>query len=198
MKLSEIHINPSNPRIIKDERFKKLVKSISEFPKMMDGVEYRILKNYDGYLFASDGRIISFKKSVREIKGSPDKDGYLKITLVDNDGNFRYFRKHRLIAMAFFGENVLQINHKDLDKTNCAVSNIEYTTLQENQCHWRLNEGFNVGVCWDKKSKKWRAYLQHNKTWENLGFYDKKEDAKQAYLNRLNELKIINKYAESN
>ena len=36
MKLSEIHINPNNPRIIKDDRFKKLVKSISEFPKMME------------------------------------------------------------------------------------------------------------------------------------------------------------------
>jgi hypothetical protein len=36
MKLSELHINPDNPRICKDERFKKLVKSISEFPKMME------------------------------------------------------------------------------------------------------------------------------------------------------------------
>jgi hypothetical protein len=36
MKISEIHINPQNPRIIKDDRFKKLVKSISEFPKMME------------------------------------------------------------------------------------------------------------------------------------------------------------------
>jgi len=36
MKLSEIHTNPSNPRLIKDDRFKKLVKSISEFPKMME------------------------------------------------------------------------------------------------------------------------------------------------------------------
>jgi len=36
MKLSDIHINPANPRIIKDDRFKKLVKSISEFPKMME------------------------------------------------------------------------------------------------------------------------------------------------------------------
>ena len=36
VKLSDIHTNPSNPRIIKDDRFKKLVKSISEFPKMMD------------------------------------------------------------------------------------------------------------------------------------------------------------------
>ena len=36
MNLSDIHINPANPRIIKDDRFKKLVKSISEFPKMME------------------------------------------------------------------------------------------------------------------------------------------------------------------
>ena len=35
MNLSEIHINPNNPRLIKDDRFKKLVKSIEEFPKMM-------------------------------------------------------------------------------------------------------------------------------------------------------------------
>jgi len=35
MKLSDIKINPSNPRILKDDKFKKLVKSIEEFPKMM-------------------------------------------------------------------------------------------------------------------------------------------------------------------
>lgn len=35
MKISKIKANPNNPRIIKDEKFNKLVKSISEFPKMM-------------------------------------------------------------------------------------------------------------------------------------------------------------------
>jgi DNA modification methylase len=35
MKLSKIKPNPSNPRIIKDDKFKKLVKSINDFPKMM-------------------------------------------------------------------------------------------------------------------------------------------------------------------
>jgi hypothetical protein len=35
MKLSKLKGNPNNPRIIKDDKFKKLVKSISEFPKMM-------------------------------------------------------------------------------------------------------------------------------------------------------------------
>lgn len=35
MKLSEIHINPDNPRFIKDAKFHKLVNSINEFPKML-------------------------------------------------------------------------------------------------------------------------------------------------------------------
>ena len=35
MKLTDIKPNPNNPRIIKDANFKKLVKSIEEFPKMM-------------------------------------------------------------------------------------------------------------------------------------------------------------------
>ena len=34
--IAEIKLNPKNPRIIKDEKFKKLVKSISEFPQMLE------------------------------------------------------------------------------------------------------------------------------------------------------------------
>jgi hypothetical protein len=36
LKLSEIKSNPNNPRIIKDDKFRKLVKSIQEFPKMLE------------------------------------------------------------------------------------------------------------------------------------------------------------------
>lgn len=32
---SELKINPNNPRLIKDEKFKKLVKSIEDFPEMI-------------------------------------------------------------------------------------------------------------------------------------------------------------------
>jgi DNA modification methylase len=35
-KISEIKLNPNNPRLIKDDKFKKLVKSIKEFPEMLD------------------------------------------------------------------------------------------------------------------------------------------------------------------
>jgi len=36
VKISEIKPNPKNPRLIKDEKFKKLVKSIIEFPQMLE------------------------------------------------------------------------------------------------------------------------------------------------------------------
>lgn len=36
IKLADILPNPKNPRIIKDDKFKKLVKSIKDFPKMME------------------------------------------------------------------------------------------------------------------------------------------------------------------
>jgi ParB-like chromosome segregation protein Spo0J len=36
VKLSEVKSNPNNPRIIKDDKFSKLVKSINEFPKMLE------------------------------------------------------------------------------------------------------------------------------------------------------------------
>jgi hypothetical protein len=34
--IKKIKVNPSNPRLIKDENFKKLVQSIQEFPEMLD------------------------------------------------------------------------------------------------------------------------------------------------------------------
>jgi hypothetical protein len=36
VKLSEVKINPNNPRLIKDDNFKKLVQSIKDFPEMLN------------------------------------------------------------------------------------------------------------------------------------------------------------------
>jgi len=36
VKISDIKINPNNPRLIKDDKFKKLVQSIKDFPEMLD------------------------------------------------------------------------------------------------------------------------------------------------------------------
>jgi len=34
--IKDIKLNPKNPRVIKDEKFKKLVKSVQDFPEMLE------------------------------------------------------------------------------------------------------------------------------------------------------------------
>ncbi len=36
VKISEVKANPNNPRVIKDDKFAKLVQSIKDFPKMLE------------------------------------------------------------------------------------------------------------------------------------------------------------------
>lgn len=72
MKLSEIYSNPDNPRLIKDDRFKKLVKSISEFPKMM---ELRpIVVDSDGLILGGNMRF----KALQELKYKDIPDSWVK------------------------------------------------------------------------------------------------------------------------
>ena len=154
------------------------------------------IKNYSRYAFTDCGKVIAlYKKGRKEIVGAKDKNGYLKITLVGDDNKITYYRKHRLIAWAFFGKSNMQVNHIDGNILNNNINNLEYVTSMENQSHRRKRSGFHVGVCWAKKENKWRAYIQHNKKWKHLGFYTEFDDAKNAYLNGLKDLGIINKYA---
>lgn len=46
MKLSDIKPNPKNPRILKDEKFKKLVQSLKEFPEMTEVREIVVNKDH--------------------------------------------------------------------------------------------------------------------------------------------------------
>jgi len=60
MKLSEIKANPNNPRVIKDDKFKKLVKSIEEFPKMM--ALRPMVINSDGIVLGGNMRLKALKE----------------------------------------------------------------------------------------------------------------------------------------
>jgi len=54
MKLSEIRENPKNPRLIKDENFQKLVRSIQEFPEMLEARP--IVVNPEGIIIGGNMR----------------------------------------------------------------------------------------------------------------------------------------------
>lgn len=57
MRLSNIKPNPQNPRLIKDERFKKLVKSIQDFPEMMAKRPMVCVTDVDGKLYPLGGNM---------------------------------------------------------------------------------------------------------------------------------------------
>ena len=60
IKINTIKSNPNNPRVIKDEKFEKLKKSISEFPKMM---ELRpMVINQDNIVLAGNMRLKALKE----------------------------------------------------------------------------------------------------------------------------------------
>lgn len=46
LKISELKQNPNNPRIIKDDKFKKLVQSIKDFPEMLEAREIVVNKDH--------------------------------------------------------------------------------------------------------------------------------------------------------
>lgn len=61
LKISEIKNNPNNPRLIKDDKFKKLVTSIREFPEMLDTRE--IVVNQDMVILGGNMRFRAAKEA---------------------------------------------------------------------------------------------------------------------------------------
>lgn len=57
MEIKRLKLNPSNPRIIKDDKFKKLVKSIQDFPEMMGKRPIVCVTDADGLLYPLGGNM---------------------------------------------------------------------------------------------------------------------------------------------
>lgn len=71
------------------------------------------------------------------------KMGYIKVTLCQN-GIKKSYSVHVLVARTFIDnpENKPVVNHKDFNKDNNCVDNLEWVTYSENSRHWVNNSGF--------------------------------------------------------
>jgi hypothetical protein len=110
----------------------------------MSGIE---IAKVDGFplFIARDGRVLKAVDG-KELKPSPDRHGYPRVYAVDNNGKRRGLYVHRLLATAFIpNPGKPHVNHKDGNKGNFALENLEWCTHGENMAHAK-----NTGL-WTKE-----------------------------------------------
>ena len=125
------------------------------------------IQNFPNYRINKKGQVFSnfkYKTNIpcdtwRELKPVLDKKvGYFLVTLV-NQGKKSNKHLHRLLATHFIQNplNKKHVNHIDGNKQNNDLSNLEWTTPQENSQH-----AVNIGLCDERRKKQETAILQYD------------------------------------
>lgn len=87
---------------------------------------WKPIEKFEKYLISNLGRVYSTKRN-QFIKGTPDKKGYIRVRFYEKGKNYTC-KVHRLVAQAFISnpDNLPQVNHKDENKANNCVNNLEW------------------------------------------------------------------------
>ncbi len=161
------------------------------------------VKGYDGlYEVSNMGRVRSLD-FVIQAKGTSKKRQWRGCVLKQGINTAGYYvvslhlrgksstrQVHQLVAIGFLnhqiGGRALIVNHIDGEKLNNRVDNLEIVTYRQNNstCFRKNTEKYTskyVGVCLDKKSKKWIASIMINKKIKYLGSFKEEIEASKAY-----------------
>lgn len=108
------------------------------------------------------------------------KDGYLMIMV-----SGKTYAGHRLAWFLFHKSwPAAWIDHADGNRSNNRIDNLRPATVNENARNAGIrsdNTSSIKGVCWHKRSSKWRAQIYVNGKAKSLGAFDIKDDAAEAY-----------------
>lgn len=100
--------------------------------------EWREIDGFPNYMVSNTGEIksLNYNKTGKEKVLIPHKlsNGYLGINLYDNDKKSCYLLIHRLVAQAFLPNpnGCRIINHKDENRSNNSVNNLEWCSHKYN------------------------------------------------------------------
>ena len=134
---------------------------------MENWVNIEDFKNYE-VSNLGNVRSLNYRNTANTALLSPgvDSDGYLIVVLRKDNKSFTK-KVHRLVSSAFIGDLVddMTVNHKDGDKQNNRVENLEIVTLKAN-----IQHAFSVLKRESSKSMKGRFGSQHNKSKAVLQF----------------------------
>lgn len=112
----------------------------------LDGEEWRDIVGFEGsYIVSSYGRIISLSSPItagklhytrkpKLLNLTHDTNGYISVGLSIGKNKSKRMKVHRIVAQAFLPnpKNLPIINHKDENKTNNRVDNLEWCTTAYN------------------------------------------------------------------
>lgn len=174
------------------------------YPKLNHNVmRYEDVKGYEGLYYVTEtGEVYAYTRLMmssankawlvleHKIKQAK-KNGYLMVTLYKM-GKAKMHYVHRIVADAFIGntKNLPMVNHKDLDRANNNVGNLEYCTARYNNAYSVLAKTHSskyLGVTWDKSRKKWTAQYQVGKKKIFLGRFNTQEEAHEKYEQAMGE-----------
>ena len=123
------------------------------------------VKGYEGlYEVSNLGRVRTLKRATTSgvVLKQAVKHGYMHVCL-SKDGKPSTKRVHRLVAEAFIANPMDKpvVNHIDGDKTNNAVSNLEWATNSENELHSFRVLGKKPNRPWKGKPRKFARRLSY-------------------------------------
>lgn len=148
----------------------------------MDKEIWKDIPNYEGiYQVSNLGNV---KNKTKNRKLHLRKDGYLDIPLCKN-GKTKYYLVHRLVAMAFINNpnNYKEVNHKDENKQNNNVNNLEWCDRLYNI---KYGNGYITRA--EKRKRKIRQYDKNYnfiKQWDSVNEVSKILNIKAPHITRV-------------
>lgn len=113
---------------------------------------WKSIVGYEGLYEVSDqGRVRSLNwhrgNQVRVLRPGKNPHGYLQV-LLSKDGRQKSFYVHRLVAIAFIPnpQSFSEVNHKDENKENNAVQNIEWCDRSYNINYGKRNQKVSKAI----------------------------------------------------
>jgi len=97
---------------------------------------WKVIENLEGYMISNFGRVKSLKKNIM-LTPSMNNWGYLRVKLSQDGKRYRLLI-HRLVLKSFKPNedlNKTECNHKDGNKENNYVENLEWCTRSDNMKH---------------------------------------------------------------
>lgn len=143
------------------------------------------IPGFSQYQISNKGRLKSFKSRPQNglvLSNINATGGYLSVVLRRKEGD-RYTRIHRLVAEAFIPnpENKREVNHKDSDKQNNRVDNLEWATPVENCRHAaRVNPDMLSGMKYHNQVVRPKTISQFTLSGELLAEYPNSVEAQKA------------------